>query len=70
MDVGRSTRVALAQRDKTFSWLASEVGMSRQALSYIRRRESASGATIKKIADALDMKVSEFIALGETEHEV
>jgi transcriptional regulator with XRE-family HTH domain len=65
MDIGKSIRIALAQRGKKAVWLAGELGITKQAVSQLMTKRSATGATIKKLADAFNLKASEFIALGE-----
>lgn len=68
MNIGRSVKVALAQRSKTVTWLSLQLGISRTRASTIANSENASMATIKKMADIFNMPASEFIALGEQEY--
>ena len=65
MDIGKSTRIALAQRDKSSSWLAELLGVTRQQISSIRKSTTANSSTIEKLAAAFELKASEFIALSE-----
>lgn len=67
MDIGRSIRIALAQRGKKAVWLAGELGVTKQAVSQIMAKQSATGATIQKLANAFNLKPSEFIALSEVD---
>lgn len=65
MNFRRSLKMALAQRDMTQKALAEKLGMRETSMSQLAAQTSCTGATLQKIADALDMKVSEFVALGE-----
>lgn len=65
MNFRRSLKLALAQRGMTQKALAEKLGMRESSMSQLAAQTSCTGATLQKIADAFDMKVSEFIALGE-----
>ena len=65
MNVGKSIKILLAQQEIRQCDLATKVGMTRAQMSYICSKESCAGSTLKTISDAFDMKVSEFIAIGE-----
>jgi len=65
INVGRATKVALAQRNKSIIWLAQELNTSRQNVSVIANRAGAKSQTIDRLADAFELSASEFIALGE-----
>lgn len=65
MNFRKSLKLALAQRDMKQKDLADRVGMRQTSMSQLAAQQSCTGATLQKIADALDMKVSEFVALGE-----
>jgi transcriptional regulator with XRE-family HTH domain len=45
--------------------LAKAIGVSKHQISVWTRRKRADVATIDKVANGLDMRPSEFIALGE-----
>lgn len=66
MDVGKSIRIALAERNERQPWLARQMGCS---LAYVNRlangKRVPGGNTIEAIATIFGMTVSEFIALGE-----
>ena len=66
MDIGKSIRIALAERNERQTWLAKQMGCSR---GYANRLANGvvvpGGKTIEAIADIFGMTVSEFIALGE-----
>lgn len=65
MNLTRSIKVALAQRDHNATWLANELKMSRQQIGRIINTGKANAGTIDKIATALELSSSELIALGE-----
>lgn len=66
MDIGQSLRVALAMRNKKATELAKETGLGDSYLSLVRRGHRVpSIEVVKMMAEGLDFKVSEFIALGE-----
>lgn len=65
MNLRKSIKVALAQRDMEQKTLAEQLGMSQSSMSQLAAQESCTGATLKKLAEAFGMKVSEFVALGE-----
>jgi DNA-binding Xre family transcriptional regulator len=65
MNFRRSLKLALAQRDMTQKALAKQLGMRETSMSQLAAQTSCTGATLQKIAEAFDMKVSEFVALGE-----
>lgn len=65
MNVGRSLKVALAKRDMSQTELAKKMKVHVQWVNKLANTQAASQATVVGLAEALDMKVSEFIALGE-----
>lgn len=65
MNVGKSIRVALAKKGMTQRQLAEQLGMLPTSLSQLASQQSCTGATLEKLARALGMKASEFVALGE-----
>jgi DNA-binding Xre family transcriptional regulator len=65
MNTGKAIKVALAMREMNQNDLASKLGMTAPATSQMCSRKSASIAMLSKVAKALDMKVSELMALGE-----
>lgn len=65
MNVGKSIKVALAKREMNQADLAEKMKASRPYISQLAGREHAGMGTVVLLADAFDMKVSEFIALGE-----
>jgi len=67
MNLARSIRVALAQRDHNAAWLADKIGVKRQQIGRIIKTGNATTTTVDKIAKALELSSSELIALGEGE---
>lgn len=65
MNVGKSLKIALVKQGISQTDLAKKMGVHIQWVNKLANNESASQATIVGLAEALDMKVSEFIALGE-----
>lgn len=65
MNVGKSIKVGLARRGMRQMDLAKKLGVTPQALSQLIKKSSCTSSTIDRIALALDMKSSEFLALGE-----
>lgn len=65
MNIGKSLKVALVKRDMTQTDLAKKMNVHLQWVNKLANSDSASQASIMGLAEALDMKVSEFIALGE-----
>lgn len=66
MDIGKSIRIALADRNERQTWLAKEMNCSR---GYVNRLANGvtvpGGKTIESIAVIFGMTASEFVALGE-----
>ncbi len=65
MNIKKSINVALAKKQITRQELASLMGISRTRVYAIAQQKGVQHETISALASALDMKVSEFIALGE-----
>jgi transcriptional regulator with XRE-family HTH domain len=65
MNIGKSIKVALAMKGMTQKELAKRLDITPPALSQLAGQESCTGATIGRLATALQMKASEFVALGE-----
>jgi len=65
MNVGKSLKVALAKAGLSQRELAAKLGCGPVWISRLANRPSADIRTIEQLAAAFDMKVSEFLALGE-----
>lgn len=65
MNIGKSIKVALAQRDMKQNQLAERLGKSARWINLLANSRGASTETISMLASAFGMKASEFVALGE-----
>lgn len=65
MNIGKSIKVALAKKDMNQQDLAEKMKVSKPYVSQLAGREHAGMGTVVLLADAFDMKVSDFVALGE-----
>ena len=75
MDIGRSVKVALAQRKKDAKWLAHHLGagddedgnIKTGMAHYHMRTAKQTSRSIEKLAGIFELSVSEFVELGEWE---
>ena len=65
MNLSKAIRVALAMKEMNQKQLAERLGMYESAMSQLINRPSITTEKLTQIADALDMKVSELVSLGE-----
>ena len=65
MNVGKSVKMALAKSEKNTTWLAAQIGVTRQTAWNYATNTDANSKTIKLLAAVFGMSESEFIALGE-----
>ena len=65
MNVGKSIKHALINKGWGYTDLSERMELTAGQIGRLANQESCKGAVIKKLADAFDMPVSEFIALGE-----
>lgn len=65
MNLGKSIRVALAIKDMKNKDLAEKLETSSQQVSNWIKTGAMNNDTLQTICRAIDMPVSEFIALGE-----
>lgn len=65
MNTGKALLVALAMSEKTKKELAESMGLSVETVYSMCRAKSATTDTMKRAADALGMKLSDLVALGE-----
>lgn len=65
MNVGRSIKIALIKKGMQQADLAEKMGVSKPYISQLAGKDRVGMGTIALLAIALDMKISEFIALGE-----
>lgn len=65
-DIKKAIRVGLAQKNIQKQELAGRMGVTKGAVSgYMAGSGNLTIETVNKIAAALEMKTSEFVALGE-----
>jgi DNA-binding Xre family transcriptional regulator len=69
VNTGLSIGIALKLKGKSQKWLSVKTGIPANSISKMSRSKSATLFTVECICTALEMKVSEFIALGETSNE-
>lgn len=65
MNVGKSIKHALVKRGINQTQLAAQMKCTQVWINRLANSRSASMATVESLAEALDMKVSDFLALGE-----
>lgn len=65
MNAGKSIKVALAKREMSQKELAEKMKTSTPYISQLVGRDHIGMGTVILLADAFEMKVSEFLALGE-----
>jgi Predicted transcriptional regulator len=65
MNIGKSLKIALLKNDMTQPDLASKVGIHQANISKVSCGKNITTETLERIATAFDMKVSDFIKLGE-----
>lgn len=65
MNIKKSIRVALAQKDMTQGDLAVKVGMTASNMSLLLNRESIPTSRLLEMAQALNMTVVDLLKLGE-----
>ena len=66
MNLGLSVKIALAKNSMTATELAEKAGLGVSQISLIStNKRNTSTETLKKLAQAFSMSVSDFIELGE-----
>jgi DNA-binding Xre family transcriptional regulator len=65
MNLSKSLKIALAMRGFTQKNLGELSGLGAATLGYMSKFGQCSTTTLEAICKVLEMKVSEFIALGE-----
>lgn len=65
MNAAKSMKIALAQQGLNQTQLAAKAGITQPSISGLANRANWNAESLQKIATALGMKVSEFVALGE-----
>lgn len=65
MNFRKSVKICLAKYEKDMTWLAGELDVLPSSLSSILANNHPRGVILEKTANAFEIKVSEFVALGE-----
>jgi len=65
MNIGKSLKISLLKNNMEQSDLADKVGIHQSSISRISCGKIITTETLERIAKAFNMKVSEFIAVGE-----
>lgn len=65
MNLGKSLKMALAKKGISQSQLARNNNWPLRTINKLANREGGTVANINELSAALDMKASEFVALGE-----
>jgi len=65
MNIRRSINKALADKGLQKKWLVESLGWDSARMSRMCTKNNAEIKSVALVANALDMKLSEFIALGE-----
>jgi len=65
VNLRKSIKQALLNKGMSQKDLAIKLDMRETSMSQLAAQTSCTGATLQKLAAAFDMKVSEFVALGE-----
>jgi plasmid maintenance system antidote protein VapI len=65
MNIGKSMKIALLKNNMDQSGLAQTMEVHVSAISRISCNKTITTETLERVAKALKMKVSEFVALGE-----
>lgn len=67
MNFALALDVALAKRQRSQQWLSEKLGVTSGAIATMRRNSNPTVNKLNDVCEALEMKVSEFAALGEEE---
>lgn len=65
MDLGKSLKVALARKGMNQSQLARQMGTPLRTINKLANKPGGTVENINTLSDALGMKASDFVALGE-----
>lgn len=65
MDIGKSLKIALLKNNMEQADLANKIGIHQANISKIACGKNITTETLGRLAGAFNMKVSEFVALGE-----
>jgi len=65
MNIGKSLKISLLKNNMEQSDLAQKLGIHQSNISRIANCKTITTETLERIAGAFNMKVSEFVAIGE-----
>ena len=65
MNIGKSLNVAMAQHDMDTRTVAQAMQVGEQRIRQIKKMPGVKPATLERLAAVFNMRVSEFVALGE-----
>jgi plasmid maintenance system antidote protein VapI len=65
MNVGKSIEICLAMKSMKKMELAAHLDVTRHTVANLCKSKTCSGKMLLKLCKLFEMKVSEFIALGE-----
>ena len=65
MNTGNSIKVALIHKGWSQKDLAEKLGVTKQTISVLANGKICSAARLNDLSEVFEMKVSDFIALGE-----
>lgn len=65
MDISKSIRLALAHKNMSKTALAKALGRKLPSVTQLCSRDIVKSDMIQKLSDVFEMKVSDFIKLGE-----
>jgi DNA-binding Xre family transcriptional regulator len=65
MNLGKSLKIALIKAELSQIELAEKIGVSKQQVNNWTRADGIRSTNLNKVCNALNLSVSEFIALGE-----
>lgn len=65
MNIGKSLKISLLKNNMEQSDLAEKLGIHQSNISRIANCKTITTETLERLAVAFNMKVSEFVAVGE-----
>jgi DNA-binding Xre family transcriptional regulator len=66
MNTGKSIQIALVNKGWQKKDLAEKLGVTRSTVSNLVKSSTCTGQALDNLCEVFEMKVSEFIALGES----
>lgn len=65
MDAAKCMKIAMIKKGVSQELLGQRLGLSQSTISGMANRPNWNCDTLQRVADALDMKVSDLVKLGE-----